>query len=128
VGVKVYPHRLRHTAATQLLNAGCRITSIQRFLGHKKLNTTMIYARVLDQTVAEDYFKAMVQVEKQLTMPEGLLAQPVPVGEMLKMVDLLVGSILEPAQSEIIQTLRSGLSFLAERDAFVMNIKELADV
>jgi integrase/recombinase XerD len=28
VGVKVYPHRLRHTCATQLLNAGCRITSI----------------------------------------------------------------------------------------------------
>jgi site-specific recombinase XerD len=49
VGVKVYPHKLRHTTATQLLNAGCRITSIQRFLGHKKLNTTMIYARAHDQ-------------------------------------------------------------------------------
>ena len=33
LGVPVYPHRLRHTCATQLLNAGCRITSIQRFLG-----------------------------------------------------------------------------------------------
>ena len=44
-GVKVHPHGLRHTCATQLLNAGCRITSIQSFLGHKKLNTTMIYAR-----------------------------------------------------------------------------------
>ena len=32
-GVKVYPHRLRHTCATQLLNAGCRITSIQAFSG-----------------------------------------------------------------------------------------------
>jgi integrase/recombinase XerD len=37
IGVKVYPHRLRHTCATQLLNAGCRITSIQRFLGHKSV-------------------------------------------------------------------------------------------
>jgi len=42
VGVRVYPHRLRHTAATQLLNAGCRITSIQKFLGHKELSTTMV--------------------------------------------------------------------------------------
>jgi integrase/recombinase XerD len=42
VGVHAYPHRLRHTCATQLLNAGCRITSIQAFLGHKKLNTTLI--------------------------------------------------------------------------------------
>jgi integrase/recombinase XerC len=66
VGVKVYPHRLRHTCATQLLNAGCRITSIQRFLGHKKLNTTMIYARAHDQTVADDYFAAMQRVEQRL--------------------------------------------------------------
>lgn len=66
VGVKVFPHRLRHTCATQLLNAGCRVTSIQRFLGHKKLSSTMIYARAHDQTVAEDYFAAMERVEQRL--------------------------------------------------------------
>jgi hypothetical protein len=64
--VKVYPHRLRHTCATQLLNAGCRITSIQAFLGHKRLNTTMIYARVHDQNVAQDYFAAMNRVEQRM--------------------------------------------------------------
>ncbi len=66
VGVKVFPHRLRHTCATQLLNAGCRVTSIQRFLGHKELSSTMIYARAHDQTVAEDYFSAMQRVEERL--------------------------------------------------------------
>jgi integrase/recombinase XerC len=66
VGVQVYPHRLRHTCATQLLNAGCRVTSIQRFLGHKKLSSTMIYARAHDQTVADDYFAAMERVEQRL--------------------------------------------------------------
>jgi site-specific recombinase XerD len=66
VGVRVFPHRLRHTCATQLLNAGCRVTSIQRFLGHKKLSSTMIYARAHDQTVAEDYFAAMERVEQRL--------------------------------------------------------------
>ena len=66
VGVKVHAHRLRHTAATQLLNAGCRITSIQKFLGHKKLNSTMIYARVHDQTVSNDYYTAMSRVEQRL--------------------------------------------------------------
>jgi site-specific recombinase XerD len=74
VGVKVYPHRLRHTMATQLLNAGCRVTSLQKFLGHKELSTTMIYARVHDQTVADDYYAAMQQVEQRLdllgTQPE----------------------------------------------------------
>lgn len=66
IGIKVYPHRLRHTCASQLLNAGCRITSIQAFLGHKKLNTTMIYARAYDQTVADDYFAAMSRVEQRM--------------------------------------------------------------
>jgi integrase/recombinase XerD len=70
VGVKVYPHRLRHTCSTQLLNAGCRVTSIQRFLGHKELNTTMIYARAHDQTVADDYFAAMERVEQRLQIGE----------------------------------------------------------
>ncbi len=71
-GVKVHPHRLRHTCATQLLNAGCRVTSIQKFLGHKRLNSTMIYARVHDQTVAEDYYAAMGRVEQRLesVLPE----------------------------------------------------------
>lgn len=66
VNVKVYPHKLRHTCATQLLNAGCRVTSIQRFLGHKNLSSTLIYARAHDQTVADDYFTAMQRVEQRL--------------------------------------------------------------
>ena len=70
VGVKVTAHQLRHTCATQLLNAGCRVTSIQKFLGHKKLNSTMIYARVHDQTVAEDYYAAMGSVERRLALAE----------------------------------------------------------
>jgi len=68
VGVKVSAHRLRHTFATQLLNAGCRITSIQKLLGHRHLNTTMIYARAHDRTVAEDYYGAMKRIEQELDL------------------------------------------------------------
>jgi site-specific recombinase XerD len=75
-GVKVYPHRLRHTTATQLLNAGCRITSIQKFLGHKRLNSTMIYARAHDQTVSDDYFAAMERIEQRLEIKP--ISQPEP--------------------------------------------------
>ena len=42
------------------------MTSIQKFLGHKRLNSTMIYARVHNRTVAEDYYAAMDVVEKRL--------------------------------------------------------------
>lgn len=65
-GVAVTPHRLRHTCATQLINAGCPITVIQTILGHKRLKATLIYARVHDRTVAEDYYAAMSVVEKRL--------------------------------------------------------------
>ena len=78
LGVKVHPHRLRHTCATQLLNAGCRIISIQRFLGHKRLNTTLVYARVHDQTVADDYFTAMSSVERRLDLLENQKEGPDP--------------------------------------------------
>ena len=43
-----------------------QITSIQRFLGHKKLSSTLIYAKAHDQTVADDYFQAMQRVEQRL--------------------------------------------------------------
>lgn len=65
VDVNVVPHRLRHTFATQLLNVGCQVTSIQRLLGHTTLNTTMTYARAFDQTVMFDYFRAIDQLESQ---------------------------------------------------------------
>jgi hypothetical protein len=67
-GVNVRPHRLRHSFATQLLNAGCKVTSIQHILGHKRLNTTMLYARAHDAAVAKDYFAAMEVVEEQLEL------------------------------------------------------------
>ena len=63
VKVKVSPHRLRHTLATRLINAGMEITSIQRLLGHDKLDTTMIYAQVHDVTVEEDFRQALTQFD-----------------------------------------------------------------
>jgi site-specific recombinase XerD len=68
VDVHVSPHRLRHTFATQLLNVGCQVTSIQKLLGHTNLNTTMTYARAFDQTVMLDYFRALDTLENR---PDG---------------------------------------------------------
>lgn len=61
----LYPHRLRHTCATRLLNAGMDITRIQKLLGHEMLATTMIYARVQDNTLERDYRQAMAKIERQ---------------------------------------------------------------
>jgi len=89
-GVQVTPHQLRHTAATQLLNAGCRVTSIQKLLGHKELNTTMIYARVHDRTVADDYYSAMEQVERRMDLGGSVpnLQEPIAWGERHQLLKL----------------------------------------
>ncbi len=62
-GVKITAHQLRHSCATLLLNAGAPVTTVQAILGHKRLDTTMQYARLYDGTVAEHYYQAMQQVE-----------------------------------------------------------------
>jgi hypothetical protein len=116
IGVHVTPHRLRHTTATQLLNAGCRVTSIQKLLGHRRLNSTMVYARVHDRTVAGDYYAAMDQIEQGLD----LLAGPAPTPAegtpdyLLSLVDTLQAGPLNEAQQETIQALRLAVLTLSE--------------
>lgn len=57
------PHRLRHTLATFLINQGMPITSLQKFLGHQDINKTLIYARVYDETVRNQFASAMAHIE-----------------------------------------------------------------
>jgi site-specific recombinase XerD len=61
-GLKVCCHQLRHTMATQMLNADADIVTIQDLLGHSRIMTTQRYCRVSNQKVRRDYYKAMQKV------------------------------------------------------------------
>ena len=58
-GMNVSCHRLRHTMATQLLNADADLATIQDLLGHGQITTTQRYCRVANLKVQRDYYKAM---------------------------------------------------------------------
>ncbi len=57
-------HSLRHTFATDLLNAGLRLEVLQQLLGHRNIEITRRYAMMSDTTREAEYFKAMSVIEQ----------------------------------------------------------------
>jgi site-specific recombinase XerD len=68
-GLKVSCHRLRHTMATQLLNAEAEVETIQDLLGHNWITTTQRYCKVSNLKVQRDYFKAMRNILQRSEQP-----------------------------------------------------------
>ncbi len=62
-------HCLRHTFASELLNAGMRLEVLQQLLGPQDIEMTRRYARLTDRTREEEYFRAMATIEQGV--PDG---------------------------------------------------------
>jgi site-specific recombinase XerD len=61
--VTVSPHRLRHTLATQAVNRGMSLEAIAALLGHRSLTMTLVYARIADQTVRQQYLSVCDELD-----------------------------------------------------------------
>lgn len=62
-GVHLTAHRLRHSFANDLLTADTPVTSIQKLLGHRWLETTQVYVDANDRQVQADYYTAAEKLE-----------------------------------------------------------------
>lgn len=65
-GVSFTAHQLRHTFANDLLCADVPVTTIQKLLGHRWLETTQIYVAANDSQVRQDFIAAMTRVQGEM--------------------------------------------------------------
>ncbi len=81
-GVKVSCHQLRHTMATQLLNADADLVTIQDLLGHNRIKTTQRYCKLSNNKAQRDYYKAMdiIMIKAQNGFYQDAELQSVPPG------------------------------------------------
>ena len=68
----VHPHRLRHTLATQAINRGMRLEAIAALLGHRKMEMTLVYARIANRVVADEYAAVSEQIDALYGQPPEL--------------------------------------------------------
>lgn len=59
----VHPHQLRHTLATQAINRGMRLEAIAALLGHRSMEMTLVYAKIANRTVADEYEAVSSQID-----------------------------------------------------------------
>ena len=57
---RVFPHRIRHTTATDALNRGMPIEQVQILLGHENIHTTQIYAKNKKETIKNSHAKFII--------------------------------------------------------------------
>lgn len=64
LNIKISPHTLRHTFATDMLEEGADLVTVKELLGHESLNTTSIYTHVTNEQIRKTYNMAHPRAKK----------------------------------------------------------------
>jgi integrase len=121
----VHPHQLRHTLATQCLNRGMSLEAIAALLGHRSPRMTLVYARIADTKVAEQYFNATRAVEADAAaLTAGAVVDDVPANRRL----LANGHCTRPRDLDCrFQTICEGCGFFQTDPEFVPILRRQRD-
>jgi hypothetical protein len=116
-GVFITPHQLRHSCATMLLNAGAPVLTVQAILGHKRIDTTLRYARLYDGTISADYYQAMDKIEARMKMIDNL-KNNINTNQLLavSMIKIIEGEPLSYKQLQILKSLKDILYSISIQD------------
>jgi integrase len=121
----VHPHQLRHTLATQCLNRGMSLEAIAALLGHRSPRMTLVYARIADTKVADQYFNATRAVEADAAaLTAGAVVDDVPANRRL----LANGHCTRPRDLDCrFQTICEGCGFFQTDPQFVPILRRQRD-
>lgn len=98
--VSVTAQRLRHTFASQMLATGMPVTSLQRYLGHEDLDTTMLYAEVADPLLKKDYYQGISALDPASSHLKQPGTQPSFRSKMEQLVEELKKPDLAPERKQ----------------------------
>jgi integrase/recombinase XerD len=102
--VPVTAQRLRHTFASQMLAVGMPMPSLQRYLGHELMDTTMIYAEVSNPMLQQDYYRGITTLDPQSA---NLTNSSIQLEQLRQLIDELKADGLEPhRQKEILEKMQ----------------------
>lgn len=93
-------HQFRHTCATSLLAAGMSLVSVKEILGHKSLNMTLIYAKVVPEKVHNEFNEALKQMNKY-KVPKLLEPQNTGISDSFKNISKHLRKIKDKSKSKI---------------------------
>ena len=105
-------HRLRHTYATELLNAGMSLASLQQVLGHRSINMTLHYARLNLNTLATEYNDALAKTHEryQACLPdlatEGDLVLSIVVADAARQLIREAGECVREKRTKLLRLAR----------------------
>jgi site-specific recombinase XerD len=102
--VSITAQRLRHTFASQMLAAGMPVSSLQCYLGHELMDTTMIYAEVSNPMLQQDYYRGITTLDPQSA---NLAHSSFQLEQLRQLIDELKTDDLEPLrQKEILEQMQ----------------------